>query len=52
MRRAEDAESAAREGVAIAREIAMELQGSVQGLQIATASGDTDAAVAILDGLH
>ncbi|PYQ98961.1 MAG: bifunctional homocysteine S-methyltransferase/methylenetetrahydrofolate reductase, partial [Acidobacteria bacterium] len=52
MRRAEDAESAAREGVAIAREIAMELQGSVQGLQIATASGDTDAALAILDGLH
>ncbi len=52
MRRAEDAESAAREGVAIAREIAMELQGSVQGLQIATASGDTNAALAILDGLH
>ena len=52
MRRAADAESAAREGVAIAREIATELQGSVQGLQIATASGDTDAALAILDGLH
>jgi len=52
MRRAEDEDTAAREGVAIAREIAGELQGSVQGLQIATASGGIDAALAILDGLR
>jgi methionine synthase / methylenetetrahydrofolate reductase(NADPH) len=51
MRRAGDADSAAQEGVMIAREIAAELQGLVQGLQIATASGDIDAALAVLDGL-
>jgi methionine synthase I (cobalamin-dependent)/5,10-methylenetetrahydrofolate reductase len=52
MRRAEDSEHPAREGVAIAREIAVELRGLLQGLQIATASGDIDAALAILDGLR
>jgi methionine synthase / methylenetetrahydrofolate reductase(NADPH) len=51
MRRVGDVESAAREGVSIARQIAAELQGLVQGLQIATASGDIDAALAVLDGL-
>ncbi len=52
MRRAEDSADAAHEGVAIAREIAVELRGVLQGLQIATASGDIDAALAILDGLR
>jgi methionine synthase / methylenetetrahydrofolate reductase(NADPH) len=52
MRRADDPEHAARVGVAIAREIAAELHGSLQGLQVATASGDIDAALAVLDGLR
>src|SRR5204862_2012737 len=49
MRRADSADGARGEGVAIAREIARELRGSVQGLQISTASGDIDAALAVLD---
>ncbi len=52
MRRAEGAETAAREGIAIAREIAASLRSAVQGVQIATASGDIDAALAVLDGLR
>ena len=52
MRRASDAASAAREGIAIAREIAGKLRGAVQGLQISTASGDVDGALAVLDGLR
>ena len=52
MRRAEGAETAAREGIAIAREIASTLRHAVQGLQISTASGDIDAALAVLDGLR
>jgi len=52
MRRADSADGGRREGVAIARDIARELRGSVQGLQIATASGDIDAALAVLDGLR
>ena len=52
MRRADSADGARGEGVAIAREIARELRGSVQGLQISTASGDIDAALAVLDGLR
>jgi methionine synthase I (cobalamin-dependent)/5,10-methylenetetrahydrofolate reductase len=52
MRRTDDPQRATREGVAIAREIAAELHGSLQGLQVATASGDIDAALAVLDGLR
>jgi homocysteine S-methyltransferase len=52
MRRAEDSGAAAAEGIAIAREIAGELTGRVQGLQIATQSGDIEAALALLDGLR
>jgi methionine synthase I (cobalamin-dependent)/5,10-methylenetetrahydrofolate reductase len=52
MRRAESAGGAPGEGVAIAREIATELRGSVQGLQISTASGEIDAALSVLDGLR
>jgi homocysteine S-methyltransferase len=51
MRRVEDS-GAAAEGIAIAREIAGELTGRVQGLQIATQSGDIEAALALLDGLR
>jgi homocysteine S-methyltransferase len=52
MRRADGPEAASHEGVAVAREIAAALRGSVQGLQISTQSGDTGAALAILDGLR
>jgi 5,10-methylenetetrahydrofolate reductase len=52
MRRADGLEAAAREGIAIAREIAAELRQVVQGVQVSTQSGDTDAALAVLDGLR
>jgi homocysteine S-methyltransferase len=50
--RAVDAAGAAREGIAIAREIAARLKGSVQGVQVSTQSGDLEAALAVLDGLR
>ncbi len=52
MRRADGLERAAQEGVAIAREIAAELRGSVQGVQVSTQSGNIEAALAVLDGLR
>lgn len=52
MRRADGPEAAAREGVAIAREIAATMRGGVQGLQVSTQSGDIEAALAVLDGLR
>jgi homocysteine S-methyltransferase len=52
MRRADGAEAAAAQGIAIARSIARELRGAVQGVQVATASGDIDGALAVLDGLR
>jgi methionine synthase I (cobalamin-dependent)/5,10-methylenetetrahydrofolate reductase len=52
MRRADGQEASANEGVAIAQESAAELRGAVQGIQVSTQSGDTDAALAVLDGLR
>jgi methionine synthase / methylenetetrahydrofolate reductase(NADPH) len=52
MRRADGAEAAAAEGIAIARTIAAALRNSVQGVQVATASGNIDGALAVLDGLR
>ena len=52
MRRQSSTDGAAAEGIAIAREIAAELRGQVQGLQVSTPSGDVDAALAVLDGLR
>ncbi|MBZ5558822.1 MAG: bifunctional homocysteine S-methyltransferase/methylenetetrahydrofolate reductase [Acidobacteriia bacterium] len=52
MRRADGADAEAREGVAIAREIAAALRGSVQGVQVSTPSGDVETALAVLDGLR
>jgi methionine synthase I (cobalamin-dependent)/5,10-methylenetetrahydrofolate reductase len=49
MRQAEPA-AAAAEGIAIARAIATQLRGAVQGFQVATQSGDIEAALAVLDG--
>jgi homocysteine S-methyltransferase len=52
MRRADGPEAAAREGITIARELATELRGAVQGVQVSTASGNIDAALAVIDGLR
>jgi homocysteine S-methyltransferase len=52
MRRADGSEAAAREGIAIAREIATELRTAVQGVQVSTQSGDVESALAVLDGLR
>ncbi len=52
MRGAGTPESAAAEGIAIAREIALQLRGAVQGLQVSTQSGDIEASLAVLDGLR
>jgi homocysteine S-methyltransferase len=52
MRRADGPDTAAAEGIAIARGIAAELRSAVQGMQISTQSGDIDAALAVTDGLR
>lgn len=52
MRRTDGPDTAAAEGIAIARGIAAELRGAVQGMQISTQSGDVDAALAVIDGLR
>jgi homocysteine S-methyltransferase len=52
MRRADGAQAAVAEGIAIAREISTALRGAVQGVQVSTQSGDIDAALAVLDGLR
>jgi len=52
MRRTDGGESAAAEGIAIARETAAGLKGAVQGVQVSTPSGNVDAALAVIDGLH
>ena len=52
MRRADGQAAAMVEGVAIAREIVTRLRSVVQGLQISTAGGNIDAALAVVDGLR
>ena len=52
MRAADGRQSGPAEGIAIAREILAEIRGAVQGIQVSTASGDIDAALAVLDGLR
>jgi methionine synthase / methylenetetrahydrofolate reductase (NADH) len=52
MRRVESPDAAVAEGVAIARALAAELRGMVQGVQVATQSGDVEAALAVIDGLR
>ncbi|MGE0705081.1 MAG: bifunctional homocysteine S-methyltransferase/methylenetetrahydrofolate reductase [Vicinamibacterales bacterium] len=52
MRRADGGAAAMAEGVTIARQIAGTLRGAVQGVQISTASGNVDAALAVIDGLR
>ncbi len=52
MRSADGPEAAAAEGMAIARAIAHNLKGMVQGLQVSTPSGNIEAALAVVDGLR
>jgi homocysteine S-methyltransferase len=52
MRRADGGAAAAAEGIAVAREIAAGLRGGVQGVQVSTASGNIEAALAVIDGLR
>jgi homocysteine S-methyltransferase len=49
MRRAEAAGRAAAEGLTIAREIAAEIRPLVQGLQITTATGSAETALAVIE---
>ena len=52
MRAAGDGEAAAREGIAIAREILERLPGLVEGVQVATPMDRFDRALAVTDGFH
>jgi homocysteine S-methyltransferase len=51
MRHAASPEAAAVEGIAIASEIAAEIKGRVQGIQIGTSAERIDSAVALVAGL-
>ena len=52
LRRADGHDAVAAEGIVIAREIAQRLRGIAQGVQVSTASGNIDAALAVVDGLR
>jgi methionine synthase / methylenetetrahydrofolate reductase(NADPH) len=51
MRRAEEAGQAQTEGLAIARTVAAEIRPLVQGLQISTAAGASDAALQVIEAV-
>ena len=51
MRRAEAAGTAVAEGLAIAREVADAIRPLVQGLQIATAAGSVESALAVIEAV-
>jgi homocysteine S-methyltransferase len=51
MRQASNAEAAAAQGIAIARETVNAIRGMVQGVHIAAPAGRIDAALAVLDGI-
>jgi methionine synthase I (cobalamin-dependent)/5,10-methylenetetrahydrofolate reductase len=52
LKRADGDDHLAAEGIAIAREIAQQLRGIVQGIQVSSASGNVEAALAVVDGLR
>jgi len=52
MRKADSVDGAAAEGIQIARELAGALRKGVNGIQVSTASGNVDAALAVVDGLR
>jgi homocysteine S-methyltransferase len=49
MRKAESAERAAAEGLAIAREVVAEIRHLVQGVQISTAGQPVETALAVME---
>jgi methionine synthase / methylenetetrahydrofolate reductase(NADPH) len=51
MRRADSAEAAAAQGIAIARETVTAIRGMVQGVHIAAPGGRIEVALAVLDGI-
>ncbi len=51
MRRAESADAAAAEGIAIARDVGRELKGLAQGVHVSIGAEGVDAALQVLDGL-
>ncbi|MGH9349606.1 MAG: methylenetetrahydrofolate reductase, partial [Vicinamibacterales bacterium] len=51
MRRADGADAAAAEGIAIARDVGRELKGLVQGVHISTGAERVEAALDVLDAL-
>jgi len=51
MRQAPDAEAAAAQGIAIARDTVNAIRGMVQGVHIAAPGGRIDSALAVLDGI-
>jgi 5,10-methylenetetrahydrofolate reductase len=51
MRRADSAEAAAAQGIAIARETVNAIRTMVQGVHIAAPAWRIDAALAVLDGI-
>lgn len=51
MRHADGPDGALTEGIRIARELATALRPMVQGIQVSSASGNVEAALAVLDGL-
>jgi methionine synthase / methylenetetrahydrofolate reductase(NADPH) len=51
MHKVDGADAAAAEGVAIARDVARELKGMVQGVHVTTGSERVDAALQVLDAL-
>jgi len=52
MRRAESAEAARAEGIAIARELGRALKGLVQGVYVSAPSTRTDAVLDVLEGIR
>jgi homocysteine S-methyltransferase len=52
MRKAEETNTAAAEGVAIARELGCMLKKTVQGVHVAAPSGRIDAALDVLAGVR
>jgi homocysteine S-methyltransferase len=51
IRRAEESGGAAREGLAIAREIAAEIRPLVQGIQISTSAGSAETALEVIEAV-
>jgi len=51
MRTAEDGAAATAQGIAIARETLLAIQGMVQGVHVSAPGGRIEVALAVLDGV-